>query len=411
MPQKGEQRTAGGESRQWSGTRWEPVAEAKQQSVDNPVSFGWLDAVPGLRDALNIPVNAVKGAQALPDVVRGLVHEPSATLKGFAQGSSEAATPERLGLLALLTGGATLPAALAAAGGEGVAQATRYATNAPNAPQSFPEAVGNVAEAASVPALAGAVKAVPGAVERLGGTRKLASRALGASYGGYEGYQHGGVGGMIGGAVAGGAAGDVLGGGSRTMRGLRMIMGGGAADEAAAATAAPKPAAPVEAPVAKPDVNWSGVTLSPEAAARNVEATNLRDVSGYGHDVAGKLAGIPGAGKARVTNIPMGEHAITDEMIQNAGGTVTPAPKVSPSSTAMTADVQPTERIIEDAERVPRQEPVEPSQGQSESSVSMRGLEQALGKQQLPSSWMKMPSDAEMEADILDRRAAGRWKR
>ncbi len=325
MPQQGEIRHGSTESVQWDGSRWNPITTQKG-SVDNPVSFGWLDAVPGLRDALNIPVNAVKGAQALPDVVRGLVHEPAATLKGFAGGVSEAATPGRLGLLALLTGGATLPAALAAGGGEALAQGTRVATDAPNAPQSFPEAAGNVAEAAAVPAIAGAVQAVPGVVQRLGGTRKLGSRILGAGYGGYEGYQHGGLGGMLGGAVAGGIAGDVLGGGSPTMRALRMVMGGGATDEAAAATAVPKPATPVEAPVVKPDVNWSGVTLSPEAAARNVEATNLRDVSGYSHDMAGKLAGIPGAGQARVTSVPMGTRAITDEMIQNAGGTVTPAP-------------------------------------------------------------------------------------
>lgn len=68
----------------------------------------------------------------------------------------------------------------------------------------------------------------------------------------------------------------------------------------------------------RPNSILSGVTLSPEAVARNIEATNLRDVEGYSHDMAGKLAGIPGAGKATVTNVPMGEHAITHEMINEA---------------------------------------------------------------------------------------------
>ena len=351
MPQNGEIRHGATESVQWDGSRWTPLTN-KQPTVDNPASFGWLDAVPGLRDVLNLPMNAVKGAGALPDVARGLINQPGATLKGFAAGASEAATPGRIGLLALLTGGATLPAALGAAGGEAIAQGTRVATDAPNAPRSFPEAAGNVAEAASVPALAGTIKAVPSAVERLGGTRNVAGRVLGAGFGGYEGYHYGGLPGMVAGAVGGGSLGG-SGGGSRAMRGLRAVIGGGAPEAAEEAVAAPArtPTAPVEAPIAKPDVNWSGVTLSPEAAARNVEATNLRDVSGYSHDVAGKLAGIPGAGRARVTNVPMGEHAITDEMIQNAGGTVTPPP-------------EPTQELLD-----PRDPEVE--------SPSMRGLRMA----------------------------------
>lgn len=366
MPEKGETRTANGETRAWSGTRWEPAQAAASPSVDHPVSFGWLDAVPGLRDALNIPVNAVKGAQALPDVVRGLVHEPGATLKGFAQGSSEAATPGRVGLLALLTGGATIPAALAAAGGEAVVQGTRAATDATNAPQSLPEAASNVLEAASVPAVAGALKAVPGAVERLGGTRNVAGRVLGAGFGGYEGYKYGGLPGMVAGAAGGASLGGN--GGSRTLRALRAVIGPDAAEEAVAAPAVRTPAAaPVEAPTAKPDVNWSGVTLSPEAAARNIEGTNLRDVSGYSHDVAGKLAGIPGAGRARVTNVPMGEHAITDEMIQNAGGTVTPAPtpKAAPHFEAESDVATPDE-------------PVDPRDQPLEASPSLRGLKVAV---------------------------------
>lgn len=227
MPQAGEIRRGSTEAVQWDGSRWQPLAAAAPTSVDHPRSFGWLDAVPGLRDVLNLPENLVKGAQALPDVARGLVHEPGATLKGFAQGSSEAATPGRIGLLSLLTAGATAPAALAAAGGEALAQGTRVATDAPNAPQSFPEAAGNVVEAAAVPGLAGALKAVPAGVERLGGTRKVAGGLIGAGLGGYEGYRYGGVPGALAGAVAGGT----LGGGSPSMRALRSVLGSGAEAE------------------------------------------------------------------------------------------------------------------------------------------------------------------------------------
>ena len=59
---------------------------------------------------------------------------------------------------------------------------------------------------------------------------------------------------------------------------MQSVVGVGA-DEAAAVPASARAAvsAPAEAPVVKPDVNWSGITLSPEAAERNIEATNLRE--------------------------------------------------------------------------------------------------------------------------------------
>ncbi len=325
MPEKGEIRRGATESVQWDGSRWTPLASARPSTVDNPTSFGWLDAVPGLRDVLNLPSNIVKGAEALPDVARGLVHEPAATLKGFAGGASEAATPGRVGLLALLSGGATLPAALGAAGGEALAEGGRVATDAPNAAQTFPEAAGNVLEAASVPAVAGALKAVPGAVERTGGTRNVAGRVLGAGFGGYEGYKYGGIPGALAGAAAGGSLGGN--GGSRTLRALRAVIGAPEAAEATAPAAIARPAAAIEPPV-RPDVTLSGITMSPEALERNIEATNLRDVSGYSPKMAGKLAGIPGAGESRaIPDTHLGDTAITDEMIRNRGGSVTPAPE------------------------------------------------------------------------------------
>lgn len=87
--------------------------------------------------------------------------------------------------------------------------------------------------------------------------------------------------------------------------------------------------AAVETP--KPDSVLSGVTLSPDAVARNVEATNMRDVEGFSHAQAGKLSGIPGSGQSSATSVPMGEWTITDEMVKNAQnengkGRVIPAP-------------------------------------------------------------------------------------
>lgn len=214
MPAQGEIRRGATESVQWDGTRWAPV----------PVQpSSWLDSVPGLRDIAALPSNLFAGAKALPDVARGLVHEPAETLKGFAQGASEAATPDRVGLLSLLTAGATVPAALAAAGGETAVQATRLATDAQNQPQSLPDAAGEVATAAAIPLSAAALKAVPGAVERMGGSRNVATRTIGAGFGGYEGYRYGGIPGAVLGAVAGFKAPDLV--GSRTLRALRSVVG------------------------------------------------------------------------------------------------------------------------------------------------------------------------------------------
>ncbi len=389
MPQQGEIRHGSTESVQWDGSRWNPITTQKG-SVDNPVSFGWLDAVPGLRDALNIPVNAVKGAQALPDVVRGLVHEPAATLKGFAGGVSEAATPGRLGLLALLTGGATLPAALAAGGGEALAQGTRVATDAPNAPQSFPEAAGNVAEAAAVPAIAGAAKAVPGVVQRLGGTRKLGSRILGAGYGGYEGYQHGGLGGMLGGAVAGGIAGDVLGGGSPTMRALRMVMGGGAADEAAADVS--------PAGVDRYLPNRSGVPIS-------------REVPGFSMPANGTPAVEPPLPRSVLSDV--------DRYMPNSGGIAPVENPVQTQRVGLTGDAArpaaysgdvgrisgkaPTlNQSLQDAVESLR-EPVDPRDPLREDSQSMRGLKDAMAAEGVNPTHDAMASSADPRDEIVRR--------
>lgn len=203
MPQLGEERHGATESVRWDGSRWQPIPQPSSSS--SPVST-LLSYIPGLRDVANLPSNLVKGAQAIPDVARGLIHNPGATTQGFVQGASDAATPDRVGLLALLTGGATLPAAAAAMGGESLAKAGQVASGSPNAPKSFPSAALDVAEA-------GAVPAIPAGINR--GVRAVRAVApnvsgggvTGALLGGYEGYKRGGVLG----ALEGGATGYFLG--------------------------------------------------------------------------------------------------------------------------------------------------------------------------------------------------------
>jgi hypothetical protein len=341
--------------------------------VDNPVSFGWLDAVPGLRDTLNIPVNAVKGARALPDVARGLVNEPGATLKGFAQGSSEAATPGRLGLLALLTGGATLPAALGAAGGEALAQGTRVATDAPNAPRSLPEAAVNVAEAASVPALAGAVKAVPGAVERLGGTRNVAGRVIGAGFGGYEGYRYGGLPGMVAGA-AGGAWLGGTGGGSRSMRGLRAVTGLGG-DEASAGVSDVAPAG-----VDRYLPNRSGVPKSREVPGFSMPAAAAPEPPLPRSVMSEVDRYMPNTGGQAPVETPIQ----TDRVGFSGGGVVPPrggpvGKVVGKAPTVNGALEDALNTLREPATDVPPQEElIDPRDPPVEASPSMRGLKVAL---------------------------------
>lgn len=240
MPQVGERRSGATETVEWDGSRWAPVSAAPS-TVDNPRSFGLLDMIPGLKDALNIPENLYKGAKAAPDVLSGLVHEPAATLKGFASGASEAATPGRLGLLALLTPGlgATLPAALAAAGGQATADAIRVATDAPNAPTSFGRGVGDVAEAAAVPAVAAGLGKIPALARKIPGaigtvTSKIGPSTIGGTLGAVDGYRRGGITGAIEGGVAGATTGRLL----------RALEGMTPAAEAEAAVAPADPSAP-----------------------------------------------------------------------------------------------------------------------------------------------------------------------
>ncbi len=214
-----------GETRAWDGSSWVPMAQAgpvpasaqpPMPSVDKPaVDVGALRLIPGFSDAVNLAPNLVRGAEALPDVARGLVHHPLDTLKGFLQGSSSALTPERAGELALLTGGATLPAAAGAAGLAGIGQAGQAATGAPNAPISGPEAAWRMAGAAAIPGLPAIGGKVLGAAGSLSPkTMKTIGGSVGALTGGYEGYEHGGVPGAVlgagSGAWGGARVGDIL---------------------------------------------------------------------------------------------------------------------------------------------------------------------------------------------------------
>jgi len=220
MPQVGETRTAGGETRQWTGARWEPVtgpvdasAQAPLPGVDKPaVDVGVLGMIPGFSDVVNLAPNVIKGAEALPDVVRGAVHHPLDTLKGFLEGSSEAMTPARAAELGLLTGGASLAGTGVAAGLAAAGQAGQTATDAPNAPTSLPQAGGRVLEAAALPASGAALgKAAEIARTINPRTLKIGGEILGGATGAYEGYEHGGVPGAILGAGTGIWGGSKLG--------------------------------------------------------------------------------------------------------------------------------------------------------------------------------------------------------
>lgn len=233
MPQVGETKTIDGVTGQWTGTTWrrQQPAAPPLPSVDRPtISHPLLDMIPGLSDTLNLPFNLYKGAVAAPDVMRGLVNHPLDTLKGFLEGSSEAATPMRTGTLALLTGGATLPAALGAAGAQSGVEALRGATGAPNAATSFPQAASRVIGAAAVPGLPAGIGAGARKVARVAPSliNEKTPGVIGAGLGGYEGYKRGGITGAVEGATLGGVLGSKL----KVPQWLEGLLGGAEAEAA-----------------------------------------------------------------------------------------------------------------------------------------------------------------------------------
>ncbi len=239
-------------------------------AVDKPsIPIG----IPGVEDVVNLPSNLVKGAKALPDVLRNFFTHPKETAKGFVQGASEAATPGRTGLLALLSGGATLPATLAAAGGQAAAEGARVATDAPNAPHSLGDAALDVAGAASTPGLAAAV---PAGLAKAGGAAKFIKRGLGGALGGYEGYKYGGVPGGVVGALGGAA----VGGGDVRLPGRLAPLSDFLAGDSAAAEVKPSvPEAtfgPSAAPGARPGFRSVEVPGS--------SFKGLQDAAGVGRD-------------------------------------------------------------------------------------------------------------------------------
>jgi hypothetical protein len=122
MPQVGEQRKGATETVEWNGSRWTPVTVSPVDpgETSNP----W-----------------VAGA------------------KGFVRGASEAATPGKLGMLAaLLTGGGSIPAQMATAGGaETIAELLQTLTGSPEAPKSFGEGATRVGLAAGTAGAGGAI--------------------------------------------------------------------------------------------------------------------------------------------------------------------------------------------------------------------------------------------------------------
>lgn len=330
MPERGEIRRGATETVQWDGTRWNPIDSAPAtgeaaryhpnmgddytSAFLNEIGRTGKEAAIGLaRSPLDFAKNAVNTVLHPIDTISGIartVAHPIDTVSALAENPREAGSV--LGQLLL---GKVTPDALSA-----VADRT--------------------------PAIGRGVQSVGRGMEAAGDavlnrSTPLGMTAAGTAFSGHPLAAAAEVGLPLV-AKYGGRGVQALG---RTIEGLQR-----------AVTETPE--------VPKPNSVLSGVTLSPEAVARNIEATNLRDVQGYSPTMAAKLAGIPGAGKVKVTNVPMGEWTITDAMIRNRGG-------------------------------VP--------------SASMQGLQDAVGNG-LPSSFQGLPTDEDVQAEISARNATGRWR-
>jgi hypothetical protein len=307
MPQIGERRSGATETVEWDGQRWQPVQHTASNGSDsdfmallsradalssggggpqgqryeratpaqpsaedmaaytqerpstvkpvkpnlgNPVHTpGWTDWIPGFNDVVNLAPNLIEGAKALPGAMHNLFLEPdktgipNQTIRGGVQGASEAATPGRTGLLALLTGGATLPATLGAAGAQAAVEGARYLSGAENAPTSPMDAITDIGEAALVPGAPAAIgKYAPKVAAMLPTNLRPGNRTKGAVLGGLVGYRHGGLvtgPGMLGGiegALEGGLIGNRL-TKSNVLGGLAEAAGLGAEKEEGAAAA------------------------------------------------------------------------------------------------------------------------------------------------------------------------------
>lgn len=219
MPQPGERRSGATETVEWDGSRWHPVAG--DGGGENP--HPWINPSP---------------QEGYHPSVSDSNHPWLAAMKGLLSGSSEAATPGKVGALASIamapeTFGLSIPAGAAVAGGTTAAldlMRSHFGTG--NAPKSGNEFVGDVVGSAAIPAVGGAIGKGASMLGDAVGHRKVGT-ALGAATGGYEGYQHGGVPGAVVGAVTGGAAGAF---GQTKFQKLAKLFGIG--EEAAAAPAA-----------------------------------------------------------------------------------------------------------------------------------------------------------------------------
>lgn len=260
-------RTVGGETREWNGSAWVPYSAPVDTSVpmyhpglnESPSSaaLSELERTAGEATAglAHSPWDLVKNTvgmvahpiDALENTAHAIIH-PVDTVK--ALGDDPRAAGSLLGQIVL--GHAAIPPLVDAATAENLGGATR--------------AIGSGMETA--------------------GKSKLAKLAQ------YGGVYRAANGSPMGAAMA--VAPEVLKYGGRGLQNLGDTIEG-------------LKSAAVETP--KPNSVLSGVTLSPDAVARNVEATNMRDVEGFSHGQAGKLSGIPGAGESeeipyKATQIP-----------------------------------------------------------------------------------------------------------
>ena len=129
MPQIGEQRTAQGETRQWSGSRWEPVQAPQAVSPDEPSTFlggatrHFMEEEPAARNALLGGAAALTGSAPVvfgaPLLGRGLqklseflgTGQTNAPTPGELTGDVAQGAVEALGGRAIQAGGRALGAA------------------------------------------------------------------------------------------------------------------------------------------------------------------------------------------------------------------------------------------------------------------------------------------------------------
>lgn len=293
MPQIGEVRTGKTESVRWDGNRWQVIPPQEPAGVEmhhpglnespdtayyNELGRTGKEALTGL---VSSPIDAVKGFLGMVrhpiDAVTNTAHavaHPVDTVK--ALGDDPRAAGSLIGQI-LLGEGVKL-------GGPKILSAAR------DAAEIAPEVVGE------------GVAKTGRAFSRAANSRPATAMQKAGGYGIVAGHPIAGAAGIIAPEAL-----DVLGQG--------MEKGGESLKALKLVSEPPKPNSVV-----------SGITLSPDAVARNIDATNMA-ADGFSRTQAGKLSGIPGAGRSeQLANINTGtqipEFSVND-VLNNTFGTRT----------------------------------------------------------------------------------------